>query len=246
MLQYLTTTFIAGILALLPLLITVAVAWFVYSKLLVWFGPGSRFGRLPKMLAEKTAMHPVLAYFSIFAVVVLLILGIGALAKRSTEQRISNFVERIPILRSIYGGTEQVVSALQLTDRGVPNSFTQVLLVKLHNLRILGIQACGETIELDGRQYYSVYFPNTPIPATGQLYLVPVEDAAKVDISVEEMMQIYISMGSLSAETLAGVKLEYAALDPQQMSELPRLPDSAPGAADESQSATGSSAQSSP
>lgn len=234
MLQYFSTTFIAGILALLPLLITIAVAWFVYTKLLVWFGPGSRFGKLPKMLAEKTAMHPVLAYLSILALVVLLIMGIGALAKRSTERRISQFVERIPILRSIYGGTEQVVSALQLTERGVPNSFSQVLLVSLANASVLAVQTSGEAVEIDGKKYFCVYFPNTPIPATGQLYLVPVEHTKRLDMSVEEMMQIYVSMGGLASEKLKGVKvlpLEGADLLPVPGSETPSLGEDAQSAA---------------
>ncbi len=202
MLQYLSTSFIAGILALLPLLITVAVAWFVYSKLLVWFGPGSRFGKLPKLLAEKTAMHPVWAYFSIFGLVVVIIIAIGAIAKRSTEQKISQFVERIPILRSIYGGTESVVSALQLTDRGVPRSFTKVVMAKIANASALGLQTSREPIEVDGERYISIYFPNTPLPATGQLYLVPEADVREVDMSVEEMMQVYVSMGSLTEEAM--------------------------------------------
>jgi uncharacterized membrane protein len=213
MLQYLSTTFLAGLLALLPLLITIAVAWFLYVKLLIWLGPQSRFGKLPKLIAEKTELHPSLAYMAVFAIVALVILGIGVVAKRSTEASVARFVDRIPILRYVYGGTEQMVHALRDSQRGMPRGFNQVVVARLHNAKVLGIRASDEPVMLDGEPHYTVYFPNAPIPAAGQIYLVPVRDTSDVDISVEELMQVYVSMGSLSARTLEGKIADPAAAD---------------------------------
>jgi uncharacterized membrane protein len=39
--------------------------------------------------------------------------------------------------------------------------------------------------------------PNTPVPATGNLYMIPREDIYNVDVSVEELTRIEVSLGSL-------------------------------------------------
>jgi len=56
---------------------------------------------------------------------------------------------------------------------------------------------------IEGRDYYIVYIPTSPVPMTGGLLFVPVESVRMVDMSVESLMSIYLSMGVTGPQFLA-------------------------------------------
>jgi uncharacterized membrane protein len=47
-----------------------------------------------------------------------------------------------------------------------------------------------------------VYIPTSPVPMTGGLLFVPVDSIRPVDMSVESLMSIYLSMGVTGSEFL--------------------------------------------
>jgi len=55
----------------------------------------------------------------------------------------------------------------------------------------------------DGREYLLVFVPSSPIPATGFNLLVPVEDFESLDIPVEDLAKIFMSVGLLGPQVLS-------------------------------------------
>lgn len=201
MLGKLFATFLAGLLAMLPLIITVSVVGFVYGKLRQWLGPQSRFGKLLQSLSERVDLHPGWAYCITFSTVVLLITIFGFFAKRATEARFGRLIERIPIVSTIYDSTQKVVDVLSSRQQqNVPGTLRQVVLAKIANASVLALLSNSQPVVVDGVSYYMVFYPATPIPASGQNYLVPIEDVKKLDMTVEELTQVYVSMGSLAPQ----------------------------------------------
>jgi uncharacterized membrane protein len=193
--------FLAGLLAVLPLIITIGLVGFVYAKLLAWLGPHSAFGQFVSSLAQVASIPPIVTYIATFAGVVLAIAAIGASVTRITGQRIRDFfnrvVNRIPFINKIYGSAEQVVQLFNQQGGDAATALSNVVMARFANTYTLGMLANSEPILINGKSYVFFYMPNSPVPATGNLYIIPAEDIYDVNISVEEMTRIEVSLGSL-------------------------------------------------
>jgi uncharacterized membrane protein len=202
----LLTAFVAGSLAILPLLITAVVIGFVYTKLTQWLGPNSRVGQFLHKLSKHWDLPPALIYsLSVVSVVVVITL-VGFVATRATESRLDRVIDSIPLVSTLYRSTQQVVKVLggQEQPSSRPGKQARVVLAKIANGSILGMLASDRPVVVDGVSYYMVYWPSTPLPASGQNYLVPVQDVKMLDMTVDELTQTYLSMGSLAPQIVNG------------------------------------------
>lgn len=201
MLRKLGSHFLAGLLTLLPLAITVSLVGFVYAKLVSWLGPTSPFGQFITSLSAATTLPPSVAYVLTFGLVVLVILGIGSVATRYTGKRIVAFfnslIARIPFINKIYGSADQVVQLFNNSSGDSVSALSDVVCARFANTYVLGMLANSTPVRIGGKDYFFFYMPNTPVPATGNLYMVPREDIYNVDMTVEELTRIEVSLGSL-------------------------------------------------
>ena len=107
-------------------------------------------------------------------------------------------IARIPFINKIYSSADQVVDLFKKKDQDAAAALSNVVLVRFANTRILGMLSNGEPIDIGGVSHYMVYVPSSPVPATGFNYFVPCEDVEDVDVAVEEMTRIIVSLGSLA------------------------------------------------
>ena len=47
-----------------------------------------------------------------------------------------------------------------------------------------------------------IYLPTSPVPMTGGILFVPVEACTKVDMTAEEVMRVYFSLGILASQVV--------------------------------------------
>jgi uncharacterized membrane protein len=206
MLRRIAGTFIAGLLAILPLLITVGVVGFLVSKLRTWLGPGSAFGSWMQGLATTWRIPAELSYLGSIVLVVSLICFIGLFAQRFTVRRASGWITwligRIPFINKVYNSAEQVVHLMARKDGDAASALGNVVMVRIANIRVLGMLSSPTPVLINNEPHYIVFLPSTPIPASGQNVLIPAADVEDVAISVEEMTKILISLGSLGPEIM--------------------------------------------
>jgi uncharacterized membrane protein len=200
--SWVTRNFFAGLLALLPLIVTVLVLSWIVGKLLAWFGPDSAFGAAMRALAESLGLPGASLVYAVCLLLALaLITLIGHFARRYTGQRfgaaITALVSRVPFINKIYSSTDQVVALLSRRDGDAARALSHVVIARLGSVRVLGMLASPEPVHLGGSDFHIVFLPSTPIPASGQNILVPVADVEDAGISVEEMTKILVSLGSL-------------------------------------------------
>jgi uncharacterized membrane protein len=215
MLRSFFTTFFAGLLAMLPLIVTLGVVGFIVGKLNAWVGPESAFGRSIGQLASKVGLpSSTLVYVLSLLSVILLVWLLGLYVRRFTARRIgagiTAIMGRIPFINKIYSSTDQVIALLTRREGDAAAALSHVVMARIGNARVLGMLSSPEPVLVDGTPHYIVFLPSTPVPASGQNILVPVEDVVPMDISVEEMTKILISLGSLGPGIL-NPKLEAAA-----------------------------------
>ena len=200
-----------GLFSILPLIITLAVLSYLFNIIYGWLGPNSPFGRLVARFADKN-FEAVLLYLSTLLVILLLIFVIGLFARGAAGSRfdkvraliggyiahqVTGVIKKVPFINTVYSSAEQLVELFQQHDKDAVKSMSNVVLARIANTHILGMLASNKQVVIDGVPHYYVYFPNTPVPATGFNYIIPCEHVIDIDMSVEELTRVYVSFGSL-------------------------------------------------
>ncbi|MFP6575591.1 MAG: hypothetical protein VB912_10590, partial [Pirellulaceae bacterium] len=67
-----------------------------------------------------------------------------------------------------------------------------------HGGGFLALLSSEKIYHFGGRDCYIVYIPTSPIPMSGGIVFVPVDLVQQVDMEVEHLMQIYLSLGVMS------------------------------------------------
>jgi uncharacterized membrane protein len=205
--------FFTGIATLLPLIVTAFVVSWLVRLLDAYIGPSSAFG-----LFIVTVFGPAryTSYVVGYLVVVALMILLGFLVTRATIARIHRSFDstfaRIPLLGKVYTAVGQVVSLLGAKEEAGLDRFGGVVQIRVGNVNMVALLTSGEKYVLrDGREHLLVFIPNSPIPATGFNVLVPVEQVQRLDMPVEDMAKMLISLGLLAPKVLSGPLARLAA-----------------------------------
>jgi uncharacterized membrane protein len=193
--NHVRNTFLAGIFAAVPIVVTAFILWWVESK-------------------TRPAAHYILVrFFHIdrdipFLGVVLALVGIylagmvtTSLVGRLILGMIDRILLRVPILRQVYSGWKQVA----LTPGGTEGIFSRVALINDepgHSL-VLGFTN-GKAIE-GTSDVICVFVPFAPNPVTGQLRLVHRASCQMLEISPEEAFKIILSTGNYVPAPVGGL-----------------------------------------
>lgn len=199
--------FIAGVLTILPLVITIIVIAWVGSFLQRFLGPDSVIGRGIRGLGLNFVSDATLAYGIGVIVVIGLIFGLGILvdlgARTSIQNALKRLLIRIPVVGSIYDTSRQLVSMLDKRDpadlQGMSAVFCQF--AASGGVGVLALLVSPKRFTFNDREFLCVIVPTAPVPVGGGMLFVPVEQVQPTDLSVEALMGIYVSMG-ISAEQI--------------------------------------------
>lgn len=200
--------FLTGLVLLLPLVLTIAIVVFVvnlFTKPFVGVVSGlfSSLGLFQQgiwfLSAER--LSRLVAEISILALLFLLIVGIGAIARWFFIHwiiRLGDYIlHRIPFVNSIYKTSQEVIKTIFTTET---KSFKQVVLVPFPSLESKSIGlVTREEIEVNGVMRVAVFVPTTPNPTSGFLMFYEPKDLVYLDMPVEEAFKYVISCGVIIA-----------------------------------------------
>jgi len=185
---------LAGLLVLVPLIITVWVLNWVLSTL------DQTLHILPEAWQPDRLLGVHIPGFGVLLALVI-VLVIGAVASNFLGRKLvawwDAMLGRIPIVRSIYSSVKQVSDTL-FSENG--NAFRQALLVQWPRPGVWTIAfqtgSPGGGIEKHlGGDYLSVYVPTTPNPTGGYFVMLRKSDCIELRMSVDEALRYVISMG---------------------------------------------------
>lgn len=199
--QYILRCFIAGMLMVLPLLITVvAIAW-AASFLNQLLGPQTPLGRALAKLGFPLVGTGTGAYLVGIALALLAIFGLGMLAelgaKRFMQQAMDAILGRIPLLGGLYSSVRQVVAIMEPQDTKDLKAMTVVFCYfgGEGGAAFLALLPTPKTFRVGEVDYHAVLIPTAPVPVGGVLTFVPVSAVKPAEMSVDAFMSIYVSMG---------------------------------------------------
>jgi uncharacterized membrane protein len=197
--HFLRRNFIAGLLAVLPLVITV---WII-RWLIELFEGGIRL--LPRFLRPDE----VLPFYIPGLGALLTVLGlvaIGFFVSSVVSHRLSRWANdvllRIPVFRGIYSAVKRLVEAILHPQH---DRFRRVVLIEyprrgMYTIGLMTGITEGELQERTAQRLLNVFVPTTPNPTSGYYVLVPETDVMPLAMTVEEAFKLVMSGGIVTPE----------------------------------------------
>ncbi len=181
-------TFIAGLVILIPIVITVKALWWLFGyvdsladPLTAWV-----FGRrLPGIGIPVTIGVVFLAG---------LLFSSGPL--RRLLQSLEDLLDAVPLVGTVYGTTKKVLSGFGRPDSD--SAFKRFVLAQLPGRTTPGFLTGQTTLtRRDGTSYEvcTVYVPTNHL-YVGDVVVLPVEDVIETDLSVEDGVSLMLSAGA--------------------------------------------------
>ena len=185
---------LAGLLVLVPLIITVWVLNWIVGTL------DQTLQILPANWQPDLLLGIHIPGFGV-VLALLIVLVIGAVASNFMGRRLvswwDSLLGRIPIVRSIYSSVKQVSDTL-FSENG--NAFRKAVLVQWPRPGVWTIAfqtgtPGGDVLNHLPDDYLSVYVPTTPNPTGGYFVMLKRSDCIELDMTVDEALTYVISMG---------------------------------------------------
>ena len=183
--------FIAGVLVLIPIRITVYLTIFlikISSKL------------IPQAINPDRFLPYEIPGLEILIALILITL-VGWLSLTFIGKRLVSLLEgilnRIPILRTIYSSAEQLIENFSQDKKNKKS----VVLVQYPRQGIWAVgfatkENTGEIKKRVGEEIINVFVPTTPNPTSGFLLMFPKKEVIYLDLSFEEASKFIVSAGS--------------------------------------------------
>jgi uncharacterized membrane protein len=136
---------------------------------------------------------------AVLAVLILLITGfLGAnLLGRRLVHTYERILERIPLVRSVYGAVKHFAEIVFAEDG---TSFKKVLLIEfprpgIYSLCFLTSENPREVQQRTADDVVTVFMPTTPNPTSGFMLFVPRKDVVELDMPIDDALKMIISLG---------------------------------------------------
>jgi uncharacterized membrane protein len=206
--QGILATFLSGLFALLPVAITIGIIAWVAGHVRNLLGTQSSAGRALKRLGLQFVNDDRVALAIGAALVLVGIWLLGLLVRYRARHRFDHWfrslVDRIPVVASIYRTASQVVGMLKKDEQQDLKGMRVVFCAfgRERGGGILALLATPEVYRFDGRDHHIVYVPTSPIPMSGGVLFVPAEAVQPVDMTAEQLMRIYFSLGVLAPQVV--------------------------------------------
>jgi uncharacterized membrane protein len=190
--------FIAGLLIVLPISITLFVLTFLFKKLDNLLSPA--FVKLLILFGLPLKEGQFIPGFG-FVATILTILLAGLITRNIIGRKFFNLgeiiVEKIPVARSIYSGLKQIIETV---TKSQTETFSKVVMIEYprKGLLSLGFVTCaakGEIQEVTNESVVNVFVPTTPNPTSGVLVFVSKKDIIPLSMTVEDGIKLVVSGG---------------------------------------------------
>ena len=188
---------LSGLMALVPLLVTIIVLWFIISY-------ADQFVRPMGFVAGKPWDVPGIG----IAGAVVIFYGIGLLVSTRFGRRLmgwkSSFLNRVPVVKTVHSVTQQAMSMLT-----AQYGFTRVVFIEWPREGMVAMGfVTGRAYDADtGQSIVVVYVPTVPNPTSGNMAFVVEDDVMETDLTVEDAMRLVFSGGIVLPDTLSMARM---------------------------------------
>lgn len=202
LIRFVTKPFFSGIIAILPLAITIATVAWLADFIAGLIGPDSTAGQALKQVGWNIGGSEGGAYLGgiLFAIALIYVFGllvqIGL--RGGWEKLIDAALLKLPIVRIIYDAAKKMLQMVDARNDPDMKSMTPVM-CKFGGENGASLPAflpTAETISIQEREYHVVMIPTAPVPFGGAIMCVPKDCVTKLDCGIDGLLNMYMSLGT--------------------------------------------------
>jgi uncharacterized membrane protein len=186
--RLLRNKFVAGLIVLIPIVITVKSLWWLFT-----YVDGLA---QPLAIAMVGRTLPGLGFVITMAIVFLAGFLFSTRPLRKLLEGLEDMVDDVPLVGTVYGTTKKVLSGFGKTDS--ESAFQRFVFAQLPGRTTPGfLMGTFQLQRRDGsvHQLCSVYVPTNHL-YVGDVVVLPVEDVIETDLSVEDGVSMILSAGA--------------------------------------------------
>ena len=199
---------LAGALLLTPLLLTWLVFEFLFHTLFHLGQPGvSVFDKAIDRVSPGFAewlLTPWVEYLMAVALTLVVLYFLGWATTHVLGRRLLAWFEalldRVPLVKTIYGGIKIFLAAFQTKLKGVE----RVVLIDFPSpeMKTIGLVTRTMIDEASGEELAVVYIPTSPNPASGFIQIVSLAKVISTNWTLDEAMRFLLTAGAAAPNTL--------------------------------------------
>ena len=202
-LGWLRTTFVSGLLAILPVGATIYILWALYQMLDGLLGREAQLGTVVERIFGRwipgIGILTMLVIILLFGVIMRNVIG------RTLHRLFERLFFAVPGVRKMYSTLKQFTGAL--LNRDASSSFQKVVMFEYPKpgINVLGLvtnEDLGKLQEVTGEECLLVYAPTAPNPLSGYMLIIPKRLVTYVDMPVEDALSMVVSSGSALPDSL--------------------------------------------
>jgi len=203
-------TIVTGLLALLPVVLTLLIIGWVASYVQAYLGPESWFGQNLTRLGA-TLVGGNMSYIIGTAIALAGLYFLGLLVQTRLRIIWNTFFDetigRLPLIGTIYKTIVRFVQLLERRDDVDVKSMSPVWCFFSDERRtaVLGLKPSDQPVEIEGEPYRIVMVPTAPVPFGGGLFFLPAEWVRPAAFGVEGLTNIYVSMGVTAPDYMGAI-----------------------------------------
>lgn len=209
---YVVRTIVTGLLAVLPILLTLFVIGWVASYVRYYLGPESWFGETLTSLGAFLVVGENLAYVIGAGIVLVGLYFIGVIVQSRLRDIWNGFFNetlgRLPLIGTIYKTIVRFVQLLERRDDVDVKSMSPVwcFFSDERKTAVLGLMPSDQPVQIEGQDYRIVMVPTAPVPFGGGLFFLPAEWVRPAAFGVEGLTNIYVSMGVTAPDYMSAIQ----------------------------------------
>jgi len=193
--------FFTGLLVTVPLLLTVYITWWAIEVI---------DGQVARILPwiDQYVVGEIPGAGLILGVVLITFIGsiAAGFAGRWIIRLGESILDRMPVVRTIYGATKQILETVISTQS---DAFREVVLVEYprREMWVIGFltgNTRGEVGDSVKAPMVNIFVPTTPNPTSGFLLFIPRKDVVFLKMSVEDAVKLVVSGGIVVPKTSSG------------------------------------------
>jgi uncharacterized membrane protein len=184
----LRNTFIAGLVILIPMVLTVKGLWWLFEYV----------DGLARPLAVRMVGRPIpgIGFVTTIAIVFLAGLLFSRGPLRRLLEGLEELLDTVPLVGTVYGTTKKVLSGFGKPDQ--QSAFQRFVLARLPGRTTPGFLTGTFTLERRDKtveSYCTVYIPTNHL-YVGDVVVLPACDVIETDLSIEDGVSLLLSAGA--------------------------------------------------
>lgn len=193
--------FLAGLLAALPLLLTIFVTGWLLNLIYQYLGPASSFGRFLTSLGFGADASELAPYLIGLALIIGAIFGLGLMVHSRLGTWIvallDRLIRKVPLISNVYDVSSRFVSIVDSSKGDSLKNMSPAwcFFGGKPGAAVLALLPSKSPVKLGGEDYLAVLIPSAPVPFGGALVYVPAAWIEPAEGGIDELMSVYVSMG---------------------------------------------------